>query len=81
MTLAGDRTRLEVDHARLTSRQAEKLFEIRDATVFHRHVDGISVRNLITRCHEARLDLDEGDVEFIERLWRTGATELRGSAF
>lgn len=62
---------------RLTSRQAEKLFEIRDATELHRDISGISVRNLIARCYEARLDLDEGDEEFIERLWRTGAAELR----
>jgi hypothetical protein len=62
---------------RLTSRQTETLFEIRDATVLHRDIKGISVRNLIKRCYEARLDLDEGDEEFIERLWKSGATELR----
>jgi hypothetical protein len=62
---------------RLTSRQSEKLFEIRDATVLHRDIKGVSVRNLITRCYEARLDLDEGDEEFIERLWKSGAAELR----
>lgn len=62
---------------RLTSRQAEKLFEIRDATVLHRTVGGISVRNLINRCYEARLDLDESDEEWIERLWKNGITELR----
>jgi GAF domain-containing protein len=62
---------------RLTSRQAEKLFEIRDATVLHRDIKGVSVRNLIKRCYEARLDLDEGDEEFIEQLWRSGTTELR----
>jgi GAF domain-containing protein len=62
---------------RLTSRQAEKLFEIRDAVELHRDVGGISVRNLITRCFENRLDLDEHDEEFIVRLWKTGATELR----
>jgi hypothetical protein len=64
---------------RLTSRQAEKLFEIRDTTVLHRTVAGISVRNLITRCYEARLDLDEGDDEWIERLWKAGTAEVRSS--
>jgi hypothetical protein len=64
---------------RLTSRQAEKLFEIRDATELHRDISGVSVRNLIVRCYEARLDLHEDDEEFIERLWRVGATELRRS--
>lgn len=62
---------------RLTSRQAEKLFEIRDAAELCRDIDGISVRNLIARCYEARLELDEDDEEFIGRLWQRGATALR----
>jgi GAF domain-containing protein len=65
---------------RLTSRQAEKLFEIRDNVTLHRDIKGISVRNLIIRCYEARLDLDEGDDEFVEELWKSGATELRTPA-
>lgn len=64
---------------RLTSRQAEKLFEIRDATVLHSSIGGISVHNLINRCYEARLDLAESDEEFIERLWKRGASELRSA--
>jgi hypothetical protein len=44
---------------RLTSLQAEKLFEIRDATELHRDVGGISVRNLVNGSYEARLDLHE----------------------
>jgi GAF domain-containing protein len=62
---------------RLSSRQAEKLFEIRDAVTLHRDIKGVSVRNLITRCYEARLDLDVGDEEFIEGLWKSGVSELR----
>jgi GAF domain-containing protein len=69
--------RLALRDFRLTSRQTEKLFEIRDSTALHRDITGVSVRNLIARCHEARLELDEGDEEFIERLWKSGATELR----
>lgn len=65
---------------RLTSRQAEKLFEIRDNVTLHRDINGISISKLIARCYEARLDLDEGDDEFIEGLWKTGATELRTPA-
>jgi hypothetical protein len=64
---------------RLTSRQAEKLFEIRDATVLQSTIGGVSVRNLVNRCYEARLDLDESDEEFIERLWKSGASELRSN--
>jgi GAF domain-containing protein len=56
---------------RITSRQAEKLFEIRDATVLQSNVGGISVRNLINRCYEARLDLGESDEEFMTlEKWR-----------
>lgn len=62
---------------RLTTLQAEKLFDIRDATELHRDISGISVRNLINRCYEARLDLSEGDEEFIERLWKRGVSEVR----
>lgn len=65
---------------RLTSRQAEKLFEIRDSVTLHRDIKGVSVRNLIVRCYENRLDLDEGDEEFIAGLWKSGATELRTPA-
>jgi GAF domain-containing protein len=62
---------------RLTTRQAEKLFEIRDAVVLHRNIKGISVRNLINRCFEARLDLSEDDEEWIVQLWESGAAEVR----
>jgi hypothetical protein len=62
---------------RLTTRQAESLFEIRDAAELHTHIAGVSVRNLIKRCYEARLDLSETDELWIERLWRSGAGELR----
>ena len=65
---------------RLTSRQTEKLFEIRDATVLHRTVAGVSVRNLINRCYEARLDLDgRRHEEWIEQLRKSGTAELRSS--
>jgi GAF domain-containing protein len=62
---------------RLTYRQTEKLIEIRDTATFHREISGVSVGKLVARCHEARLDLDEGDEEFVARLWKSGATELR----
>jgi hypothetical protein len=62
---------------RLTTLQAEKLFEIRDTTELHRDIGGISVRTLINRCYEARLDLDEDDELFMERLWKRGVSELR----
>jgi hypothetical protein len=69
---------LALRNFRLTTLQAEKLFEIRDAAELHRDISGISVRKLINRCYEARLDLNnEGDEEFIARLWGQGVSELR----
>jgi hypothetical protein len=62
---------------RLTIRQAEVLLDVRDAIILHRNIRGISVRNLINRCHEGRCDLDEGDEEFIARLYSSGVAELR----
>ena len=39
---------------RLTARQAEKLLDIRDATVVHRDIGGVSVRSLINRLRPLR---------------------------
>jgi hypothetical protein len=63
---------------RLTERQAEKLLDIRDATVLHRDIGGVSVRSLINRCYEGRRDLAEDDEQFVERVYRSGVDELRG---
>jgi len=63
---------------RLTSRQAEKLVDIRDATVLHRDIGGVSIRSLINRCYEGRCDLAEDDEQFVERVYRSGVAELRG---
>ncbi|OKO83555.1 hypothetical protein AC628_01730 [Bradyrhizobium sp. NAS96.2] len=65
---------------RLTTRQAEKLFEIRDSVTSHSDIGGISVRNLINRCYEARSELLDGDYEFVERLWKSGVSELQTPA-
>jgi hypothetical protein len=62
---------------RLTARQAEKLLDIRDATVLHRDIGGVSVRSLINRCYEGRCALAEDDEEFITRLHSSGVAELR----
>jgi hypothetical protein len=67
-SLQVDKARLVLRDFRLTRLQAEKLLEIRDASFLHRDINGVSVRTLITRCYEARLDLDdETDEEFIVR--------------
>jgi hypothetical protein len=63
---------------RLSTRQAEVLFEIRDENELISNIGGtINVSNLIQRAYEARLDLDEGDEEWIVAIWNRGATSLR----
>src|SRR6476646_2526885 len=53
----------------LTTRQAEKLLELRDAAKRVPAVKGFSVRSLFSSCWEARLDLDDDhDIEFLDKL-------------
>ena len=62
---------------RLSTRQAEWLFEIRDEYELHSTLyGGFSVAILIQRCYEARLDLDEDDEAWIIKLWKAGTTKL-----
>lgn len=67
----------------LTTRQAEKLLELEEASVWYDKVPGerFSVRLLVKGCHEARGDLEsDEDVAFVEGLWAQGATKLRRRA-
>jgi hypothetical protein len=62
---------------RLSTRQAEVLFELKDAAEMFSDIDGISVRNLISKAHEGRVDLEQGDDEWVERIYRSGVSALR----
>jgi hypothetical protein len=63
---------------RLSTRQAEVLFEIRDDYELHCHLSGgFSVAILIQRAYEGRLDLNERDEEWIVEIWKSGRTSLR----
>jgi hypothetical protein len=62
---------------RLSTRQAEVLFELRDNAELHSDIRGIGVRNLIGKAHEGRVDLDEGDDEWIVGIWKSGVSSLR----
>jgi hypothetical protein len=64
----------------LTTRQAEKLVEVRDASVWHERVDNFPLRSLVKSCWEMRHLLSEGDEEFIQRLHEEGAVRLRRRA-
>jgi hypothetical protein len=61
----------------LSTRQAEKLVELRDASVWHSSVDGLSLRLVVKSCNEMRHLLSERDEEFVVRLREQGATALR----
>jgi hypothetical protein len=64
----------------LSTRQAEKLLELRDEAHVYRKADGILISTLIRRCFEARLDLDsDQDVAFVERLKAADAGQLHRS--
>jgi hypothetical protein len=62
----------------LSTRQAEKLVEIRDDLRRVSSIKGFSVKTMLPACYEARLDLhDESDIEFLERLSASNTTEWR----
>jgi hypothetical protein len=63
---------------RLSTRQAEVLFELKEGAEMFSSIGGnISVRSLINKAHESRVDLHEGDDEWIERIYRSGVLALR----
>jgi hypothetical protein len=61
----------------LTTRQSEKLVELRDDSVWHEKVDGFSLRLLIKSCNDMRHLLSKYDEEFVVRLKKEGALKLR----
>ena len=62
----------------ITTRQGEKLIELRDHSEYHSSVQGFSVASLITNCWLARDDLkNEEDRKFIDNLKTSGASALR----
>ncbi len=61
----------------LSLRQAEKLVELNDDAKSYSNLDGLSVPALIDQCWIARLDLEEDDEAFIDRLKSSGARTLK----
>jgi hypothetical protein len=61
----------------LTTRQGEKLIELRDDAVWYTAVDGFCLKALIDRCHLLRDELTDHDAQLIERLKAEGAARLR----
>lgn len=61
----------------LSTRQSEKIVELRDASVWHEKVDGFSLRFLIKNCSDMRHLLSEHDGEFVVRLKDEEVVKLR----
>jgi hypothetical protein len=67
--------RLNVEE--FTTRQAEKLLQIRDDTEEVTEVLGFSVRLLLKGCVEAHLDLSEGDEEWVLARSQANSVSIR----
>jgi len=63
--------------AELTTRQGEKLLEIRDGVEPIDEFRGFSIALLIKNVHEARADLEEADEEWIVRTRQRGDSWIR----
>jgi hypothetical protein len=62
----------------ITTRQGEKLLELRDDAEYYSSVRGFSVQSLIKNCWLARDDLDsEADRKFIEQLEETNCLSVK----
>jgi len=66
-----------VDKQGLTTRQSEKLLQIRDDSEFITEFRGFSVGLLLRKCYDARLDLSEGDEEWITQLFERNQDAIR----
>ncbi len=61
----------------LSTRQREKLVELRDDAKNYTKFDGLSVASLLRDCWIARFDLSEDDEEFIDALKQRSTTSLK----
>ena len=59
----------------LSTRQAEKLIELRDAGILYEKIDGFSLKTLIDKLWTNRDELTDRD--FIDQLKASGAVKLR----
>jgi hypothetical protein len=61
----------------LTTRQSEKLLQIRDDAEFIAEYRGFGVGMLLRKCFEARLDLSEDDEDWIVRMSEKNQASIR----
>ena len=60
----------------LTTRQAEKLVELREESIWYKTVEGFSVRSLARACSEMRHLLPDHDAEWVKRHFDVGTERL-----
>ena len=60
-----------------TTRQAEKLLQIRDDIEPVTACRGFSIATMVRQCYEARLDLSEADEQWIAELHQQGSNSIR----
>jgi hypothetical protein len=76
--LANNSRLLEIHSTAFTTRQIEKLLEVRDNLVFTTTVgQDFSVKILLQRCVEARLDLSENDEQWVLARSKTDPVKIR----
>jgi hypothetical protein len=69
---------VEKDREEFTTRQSEKLLQIRDDYEIVTKIRGdFGVKTVLRQCYEARLDLDEGDEEWLVRRYEESQTTIR----
>jgi hypothetical protein len=61
----------------LTTRQGEKLVELRDASMWYQTIEGFSLRLLVEKCCCGQLGLSDQDAEFFEHVKSSGARKFR----
>jgi hypothetical protein len=61
----------------LTTRQSEKLLQIRDDTEFITEIRGFSVKIVLRKCYEARLDHSESDEDWIVEMFRRSEGSIK----
>jgi hypothetical protein len=61
----------------LTTRQGEKLMELRDDAEYHTSYRGLSVKILAEKCMLARDELEPDDAEFVQKLHASGAGSVK----
>jgi hypothetical protein len=61
----------------LTTRQGEKLIELRDDAESYASWRGLSVRILVEKCSLARDELEPHDAAFVQKLQGCGATAVK----